>query len=1013
MKGNSKKIISLFLVLVLLFSMSYSAFAAAAETVSNVSVTLLSNKKQYKNGEEIKIKTKVKNETEDKQYVSIVYSATPLIKSSSMGKYSVKQAEVAAGESSEYEASATAKRAVFSVEWIQSLYDAVFGSLWSAFYMIRAMFSDRYEAISVKVDGVSAVIAAEVTSSATLPGEEDPTKPDEPTNPTEPTQPTEPTDPTEPTQPTEPVVPMEIKIDQSSCETKENKIVLTGTYSCNNLKTISYMVDPFFYETGSSETGEVIIDGNKWTTTITLKPGDNGINVTVSDQAGEHKSAKINVKYNIGESYTYTDEDVSYDENEGVNYINNIIVIFFKRGTASEKIDEVVNSINGEYAGVNYSLNSYQIRVAASNLDDLYAIVDKLCEKYDCIAFADIDTLSSSNVAVNDPWKGDVDEADWLDSDVDGSNWGLEAVEAQFAWDYANRFSRIKIGVVDNGFSRNHPDFAGSSIHLLSTEDSIEKDSDHGTHVAGIIGATANNEIGMTGVMFNKANLLCYDAMPYYPDSTPIEEHKFSGTEIYNGFTTLVESGAKVINFSLGSSRGLKDNASRVSSRKINDAGKRASLAMAALLNQGYDFVVVQSAGNGAKDHIGVDAINNGTFCTVTRANCYTEGDVSVDDVLNRIIIVSAAEQFGSGYRLTKFSNAGAQATIAAPGKSIYSTVNNTYASWGGTSMAAPIVTGIAGLVWSVNSDFTGADVKDIVVSTARDSVSDNLESPNTTGDMRLVNAKLAVEEAIRRTDGDGRLKFKVLDAADGYPVVNNAKLVCKAYEGHSTIPMIGKEYSPDGNRFDFALPAGKYKFEISAPSYITLNFEAEVFSNQTTDLGVIVLSKSVNENEVRVVLTWRNEPSDLDSHFNGITTSASDYHVYYSDRGESDMAWLDVDDTEYEGPETITIDMTKFKSFTYSVHNYSHHGYSGDTEYSLELAQSGAMVTVYVKDKIVAFFNVPTNRKGTAWHVFAMNDEMQIMDISTLSSSFEYDTSGGSTVGAKYRLNPNRYYDD
>ena len=178
MKRNSKKIISLFLVFVLLFSMSYSAFAAAAETVSGVSVTLSSNKKQYKSGEEIKIKTKVQNDTEDKQYVSIVYSATPLIKSTEMGKYSIKYAEVSGGETAEYEAMGTARRSVFSVEWIQSIYDAVFGSLWSAIYMIKAMFSSSYEAVSVKVDGVSAVVLAQVTSSETLPGEEDPTEPD-------------------------------------------------------------------------------------------------------------------------------------------------------------------------------------------------------------------------------------------------------------------------------------------------------------------------------------------------------------------------------------------------------------------------------------------------------------------------------------------------------------------------------------------------------------------------------------------------------------------------------------------------------------------------------------------------------------------------------------------------------------------------------------------------------------------------------------------------------------------
>ena len=62
MRTSSKKIISLILVFTLLFSMSYSAFAAAAEGFADVSVTFTSDKKQYKSGEEIKLKTKIKNE---------------------------------------------------------------------------------------------------------------------------------------------------------------------------------------------------------------------------------------------------------------------------------------------------------------------------------------------------------------------------------------------------------------------------------------------------------------------------------------------------------------------------------------------------------------------------------------------------------------------------------------------------------------------------------------------------------------------------------------------------------------------------------------------------------------------------------------------------------------------------------------------------------------------------------------------------------------------------------------
>ena len=173
MKKNSKKIISLFLVFVLLFSMSYSAFAAAAETVNRISVTLTSDKKQYKSGEEIKLQTKIKNSTGSKQYVSVTYRATPFAKFDDADKYSIKYAEIENETSKEFSAIAKANHSSFTTEWVQKIYDAVFGSFWSAIYMIVAMFNSNYEPVNIKVDGIPAVVMAEVSSSMTLPGEEE------------------------------------------------------------------------------------------------------------------------------------------------------------------------------------------------------------------------------------------------------------------------------------------------------------------------------------------------------------------------------------------------------------------------------------------------------------------------------------------------------------------------------------------------------------------------------------------------------------------------------------------------------------------------------------------------------------------------------------------------------------------------------------------------------------------------------------------------------------------------
>ena len=187
----------------------------------------------------------------------------------------------------------------------------------------------------------------------------------------------------------------------------------------------------------------------------------------------------------------------------------------------------------------------------------------------------------------------------------------------------------------------------------------------------------------------------------------------------------------------------------------IDAEGKKASGYMAALLED-YDFVVVQAAGNGA-----VDAKNAGMFASVTPQNCvdYGTGRTGVQEICDRIIVVAAAQQNGSGYMVAEYSCGGGQVDIAAPGGDasgtpegdIYSCVVNGYAALAGTSMAAPMVTAVAGLVWSANGDLTGNQVAKIVCSNTQGTAIDNPRSLRTGNSYGMLNAKKAVEAALVR----------------------------------------------------------------------------------------------------------------------------------------------------------------------------------------------------------------------------------------------------------------------
>ena len=181
---------------------------------------------------------------------------------------------------------------------------------------------------------------------------------------------------------------------------------------------------------------------------------------------------------------------------------------------------------------------------------------------------------------------------------------------------------------------------------------------------------------------------------------------------------------------------------------------------MEPLLRKGRDFVVVQGAGNGNAGYTAVDAINTGLFASLTDATITlpTNTPIRKQDLLERVIIVGAAQKNKDGiFQQISYSNWGDQVSICAPGYNYYGlTLHDKYSYHEGTSIASPVVAGVCALVWSVEGNtFNGADVKDIVCNPRNTSyeVKDNstwTHHPKTS--KRLVNAKLALADALRRT---------------------------------------------------------------------------------------------------------------------------------------------------------------------------------------------------------------------------------------------------------------------
>ena len=174
---------------------------------------------------------------------------------------------------------------------------------------------------------------------------------------------------------------------------------------------------------------------------------------------------------------------------------------------------------------------------------------------------------------------------------------------------------------------------------------------------------------------------------------------------------------------------------------------------MAKLLDQGYDFLVVQSAGNST-----LDSTWNGSFAGITKDTTLDAGyHVTIDDILNHKVIVGAARNLGSNtYKTAYFSNYGKYVDVVAPGDDIYSCLkNNSYGLLSGTSMAAPHVTGALAYIWSLNPTLSGAEVKKLMMENTSIQVGDYSADVSGRDSYPMVDLYLASKAAVG-SQGDG-----------------------------------------------------------------------------------------------------------------------------------------------------------------------------------------------------------------------------------------------------------------
>jgi subtilisin family serine protease len=269
--------------------------------------------------------------------------------------------------------------------------------------------------------------------------------------------------------------------------------------------------------------------------------------------------------------------------------------------------------------------------------------------------------------------------------------WGLPQIGAEAAWDVTKGSPAVAIAVIDTGLDLNHPDLAGKlwvnpgevagngldddanglvdDVHgwdWVGGDNAPQDDTGHGTHVAGIAAAATDNGIGVAGACPN-CRVMALKAL----DAAGVGTY----SNIAAAIIYAADKGARVVNLSLG---GYGD------SSLLRDAAAYAS----------QTAVVVAAAGNDNKPDRFYPAAYDGS-----------------------VIAVAATDPDDAK---TAFSNYGDWVDIGAPGLGIWSTLlDDDYASWSGSSMAVPFVSGVAGLVRSANPGSSAGAVRGQLLHTA------------------------------------------------------------------------------------------------------------------------------------------------------------------------------------------------------------------------------------------------------------------------------------------------------
>lgn len=578
-----------------------------------------------------------------------------------------------------------------------------------------------------------------------------------------------------------------------------------------------------------------------------------------------------------------SDDDIVFESE--TCFVDSQILLTASDGVTQSQIEKLVKKQNGSIVGYISISNDYQIEFAdGKTYEELDAIISEWSNN-DNVEAASLNYASQIETAsidyTKDPWI-DADNAsntsgsEWSETAPEGNNWWAEAIMMPSVWNMDTEFQPVKVGIYDTMFDTDNEDLAHVFIKIwnapededgncmVSTLYNSAKQANqvttnyaHGTHVAGLIAAKAENGFGIAGVSQN-AELYGFSFKSASVDTEGVSRWD-DLFEIKYSIALMLNEGVKVMNFSVSEDELLV--AAQHGVEKALTALEELSISYESFfkkcLDAGYDFLIVKGAGN--------QNGYNWVPCEITEDNPYgyTKDSTAIDDtvydaqydflgaiedetVKAHILIVGAAENQINYYTTAYFSTVGNRVDVYAPGVDILSDFpTNITAMDKGTSMATPIVSGIAALVWGANPDLSAIQVASIIRASASVSMFDSESVSNifkTVETTPIVNAYFAVQLALN-TSGEGNDAASTAGIITGMAYIteddgtltalSDASVTVADSDGNTVETAVTSDLSG----YTFILPAGTYTITAELDGYETVSKEVTLAENDVLNV--------------------------------------------------------------------------------------------------------------------------------------------------------------------------------